>query len=52
MILADPAEFAASLRGGAAEFELREVGAVEVKGFARPVEVFEVIGPATEVEEP
>jgi class 3 adenylate cyclase len=38
--------------GAAAEFELREVGAVEVKGFARPVEVFEVIGPATEVEEP
>ena len=37
--------------GAEQEFELREVGAVEVKGFARPVEVFEVIGPATELED-
>jgi class 3 adenylate cyclase len=38
--------------GAAEEFELREVGMVEVKGFARPVELFEVVAPAREVEEP
>jgi class 3 adenylate cyclase len=38
--------------GAAEEFELREVGVVEVKGFAHPVELFEVIGPAGEVEHP
>jgi class 3 adenylate cyclase len=53
--LAAPGQILVSPRvrtGAAAEFELGEVGAVEVKGFARPVELFEVIGPATQMEEP